>query len=206
MLDSFKFTDLMGVPTPQPVTLYAYEKEGGHIFDGAVIAARDISTGKIVAEQVADRDGKVVFSLIPGAAYRFQPSPLRENRVVGSLVRYIPSPELVITLRLTEVGPSSFGAPVDTCEEKHEAIKEIFANANYCETDADCQDIDVRSYAPRSDCFREINKNYQTNILFQRLSDYSNTCDTEPFDRRCPFQPAGRMVCVGGKGVCARVK
>lgn len=50
------------------VILYVYEKDGSHIFDGAVIAAID-ENGEIVREQVADHDGKVVFNL-PVGKYR----------------------------------------------------------------------------------------------------------------------------------------
>ncbi|MEK7542309.1 MAG: hypothetical protein AAB524_01250 [Patescibacteria group bacterium] len=156
------------------VTVFAYEKDGSHIFDGAMIAAIDVSNGKIVAEQVADHDGRVVFQIIPGL-YRFQPSPLRENRVVGIA-------ELKITgnyqgnLLLTEVGPGDFGAPVDTCEEKYDAVEGIFETANYCQTDADCAAIPLGGEYVDFGCWKYVYKGYNTSILYQRMDQYVSSC------------------------------
>ena len=155
------------------ITLYAYEKNGSHIFDGAVIAAIDTSIGKIIAEQTADQNGKVVFSLTSGKAYRFQPSPLRENRVVGFLNLFIPLEEnKPQTLLLTEIGPSSFGAPVDTCEEKSAAINLALEQANYCETEFDCKLLQPGGFS----CSVYTNQSFDSSVVLQRVSDYGKAC------------------------------
>lgn len=212
ILSTFKFIE--GVTSQDyngkkySVRLIANEEAGSHIFDGAVIAAIDKSSGKIVAENRVNESGELTFTL-PEGDYLFQPSPLHENRVVGKLELFIPLEEnKPQALLLTEVGPNAFGVPVDTCEEKKEAIAGIFENANYCENDTDCQTVDVTSY-PNFECFYEINKHYPTDILLQRLQDYSTgTCNDRPFNKLCP-KPSGHLACVKkgeGKGLCMRVK
>lgn len=174
------------------ITLYAYEKDGSHIFDSAVIAAIDTSTGKIVAEQIAERDGKVVFSLIPGT-YRFQPSPLQENRVVGSLNLSVPLNEnKPQTLSLTEIGPSSFGAPVNTCEEKQEAINLALEQANYCETESDCKLFQPGGFS----CYVYTNKSFDGSTVLQRVNDYGKVC---PFTAYKCVQLEHSPSCIQGK-------
>ncbi len=156
------------------VTLFAYEKDGMHIFDGAVIAAIDTSTGKIVAEQTAGHDGKAKFSL-PAGSYRFQPSPKNENRVVGSLEKNIQNSQEFILL-LTEVGPDDFGEPVDTCEGKYDAVEGIFETANYCVTNDDCKAIPLGGEYIEFGCWKYVYKGYNTDILYQRMDQYVNSC------------------------------
>jgi len=189
ILSTFKF---FNSPQAYKVTLYAYEKDGSHIFDGAVIAAIDTSTGKIIAEQIADRDGKVVFSLIPGT-YRFQPSPLRENRIVGSLNLFVPLEEnKPQTLSLTEIGPSSFGAPVDTCEEKKEAITLAIEQANYCEADSDCKLFQPGGFS----CYVYTNQSFDSSTVLQRVNDYGKVC---PFAAYKCAQLEHSPSCIQGK-------
>ena len=174
------------------ITLYAHEKDGGHIFDGAVIAAIDTSVGKIITEQIADQDGKVVFSLIPGT-YRFQPSPLRENRVVGSLNLFVPlegnKPQ---TLLLTEIGPSRFGAPVDTCEKKKEAITLAIEQANYCEINSDCKLFQPGGFS----CHVYTNQLFNGSTILQRVNDYGKVCRFVAY--KC-FQQKHPPLCIQGK-------
>jgi len=85
------------------VTVYAREKDGSHIFDGAVLTAMRKSDRKIVAEQVADGDGRVIFNLAPDV-YRFQPSPTKEKRVVGFLDADVQASQ-ELTLLLVQVLP-----------------------------------------------------------------------------------------------------
>lgn len=172
-------------PTPtdkqtSAVTLYAYEKDGSHIFDGAVIAAINSSTGRIVAEQVAEGDGKVVF-LLPAGTYRFQPSPFRENRVVGSLKFSVPLNEnKPQTLLLTEIGPGGFGVPVDTCSEKNEALDQALKQANYCEVDADCKTFQPGGFS----CGTYVNKSFDGATVLQRVNDYARGCPLTAY--KCP--------------------
>lgn len=174
------------------ITLYAYEKDGSHIFDGAVIAAIDTPTGKIVTEQIAGKDGKVVFPLIPGD-YHFQPSPLRENRVVGSLNLSVPlnenKPQILL---LTEIGPSGFGAPVNTCEEKYEAINLALEQANYCERESDCKSFQPGGFS----CYIYTNESFDGSTVLQRVSDYSNACRL-PVYKCAQLQRSPR--CIQGK-------
>lgn len=189
IISTFKLSD--GKQATQ-ITLYAYEKDGNHIFDGAMIAVIDTSTGKIVAEQIADRDGRVVFSLIPGA-YRFQPSPLRENRVVGSLNLSVPLNEnKPQTLSLTEIGPSSFGAPVNTCEEKQEAINLALEQANYCETESDCKLFQPGGFS----CYVYTNQSFDGSTVLQRVNDYGKVC---PFTAYKCAQLEHSPACIQGK-------
>lgn len=175
------------------ITLHAYEKDGNHIFDGAVIAAIDTSTGKIVAEQIADRDGRVVFSLIPGA-YRFQPSPLRENRVVGLLNLFVPLEEnKPQTLSLTEIGPSSFGAPVNTCEEKQEAINLALEQANYCEVDSDCKLFQPGGFS----CYVYTHQSFDGSTVLQRVNDYGKICRFIAY--KCAQLVEHSPACIQGK-------
>lgn len=196
IISTFKFLNSpqSDVISPQAynVTLYAYEKDGSHIFDGAVIAVIDTSTGKIIAEQTADQNGKVVFSLTSGKTYRFQPSPLHENRVVGSVSRYIPSPEFFTELRLTEIGPSSFGAPVNTCEEKTEAINLALEQANYCETESDCKLFQPGGFS----CYVYTNQSFDGSTVLQRVNDYGKVC---PFTAYKCAQLEHSPACIQGK-------
>ena len=191
-------TSAAGVVT---ATVYALEKDGSHIFDGAVIAAINEESGKMVAEGVADRDGKLMFAIPPGHTYRFQPSPLRENRVAGSLLRYIPSPEFVLELRLTEIGPLGFGAPVRTCEAKREAIELAFATANYCTADADCRDIPLGGKAVQFGCWKYVHRAYDIAMLSQRLAEYTNDSTCNQLIDECAPVPQAR--CVRGRCVAA---
>ncbi len=188
-------------PVPHPsgdrqaeaVTLYAYEKGGNHIFDGAVIVAMNTKTGKIVAEQVADGNGKVTFAL-PWGTYRFQPSPSRENRVVGSLGLSVPLEEnKPQTLLLTEIGPAGFGTPVDTCDEKKEALNLALEQANYCEVDADCKVFQPGGFG----CFGYVNKSFDGSMILQRVDDYGRMCPLTAY--KCPGTPRS-PICV--QGVC----
>lgn len=180
---------------PTNVILYAYEKNGSHIFDGAIIAVIDQGDGQIVTEKIADRDGRVVFVLSPGL-YRFQPSPLRENRVVGTAELTIPEPReesYEITLFLTEVGPASFGAPVKSCEDKYSAVEAMLEQANYCTSDDDCKIIEAPGFA----CRVYIHKGYDTTALFNRIEDYSSSPCILPAVAECAA--AVPAVCKLGK-------
>ncbi len=176
-------------PTVFKVTLYALEKNGSHIFDGAVIAVIWKDNGKIIDEKVADKDGRVIFTLSP-ASYRFQPSPLKENRVVGFLDANI-SNDQELTLRLTEVGPAAFGAPVETCEAKREAINLAVEQTNYCTDTSDCKLFQNGAIG----CGKYIHKEFDSSIILQRAGEYAASCFIPAI--KCPL--ARQPICIAGK-------
>lgn len=176
-------------PTIFTVNAYALEKNGGHIFDGATIAAIDQVSGKILSEQIADQNGRVIFYLKPGA-YRFQPSPLKESRVVGFLDVDIKKNQ-ELTLQLTEIGPTAFGAPVQTCDAKKDAINLALETANYCETDSDCKLFEPVGFS----CWTYIHKSFNTSTILQRIADYGESCDTIKY--KCAV--VGQALCMKGK-------
>lgn len=174
------------------VTVYALEKDGGHIFDGATIAVIEKVSGKIVAEQVADQNGQTIFYLKQGY-YRFQPSPLKENRVVGFLETDIQKNQK-LTLRLTEVGPTAFGAPVKTCDAKQEAINLGLQQANYCEVESDCKFFQPDGFS----CRVYINQSFDTSVILKRITDYSQSCKFPVY--KCPVEMINRLpLCIQGK-------
>lgn len=170
------------------ITTHAFEKDGGHIFDGAIIAVIEKISGKIVAEQVADQNGQSVFYLKRGF-YRFQPSPIKENRVVGFLETEVQENQ-EFTLRLIEIGPTAFGAPVRNCEAKQEAINLALEQANYCEIDSDC-----KFFQPSGFCWAYVNGALDNSVILQRIQDYGKSCTIPEF--KCIRK--GKAVCVQRK-------
>lgn len=170
------------------VAIYAFEKDGGHIFDGAIIAVIEKVSGKIVAEQVADQNGQTVFYLNRGF-YRFQPSPIKENRVVGFLEAEVRESE-EFTLHLIEIGPAAFGAPVRSCEAKQEAINLAFEQVNYCEINLDC-----KFFQPSGFCWAYVNSALDNSVISQRIQDYGKSCTIPEF--KCIRK--GKAICVQHK-------
>lgn len=176
------------------VTVYALELSGSHIFDGAWLSAIDVPSGKIVQEQVADGDGRAVFELIPGT-YRFQPSPGKETRL-ANFYRVKVWQDQTVTLRLTEIGPSGFGAPVQGCQDKQVALLTALENANYCEKDSDCTIFEDKALG----CAHGIYTKYDTSILRSRITEYVAACPI--IVHGCPAP--GRYTCQIGK--CKRTQ
>lgn len=179
-------------PDTFKITILALEKDGGHIFDGATIAVIEKASGKIVAEQIADQNGRATFYLKQDS-YRFQPSPLKENHVVGFLEADVQKNQ-EFTLRLTEIGPTAFGAPVKSCEAKQEAINLALEQANYCETNSDCKLFQPGGFS----CAGYIHKLFDTAIILQRVADYGRSCPLTAY--KCPVDQLSRSPqCIQGK-------
>ncbi len=165
----------------QGFTLHTAEKNGTHIFDGAIIVAFDKQTGAIVGEAIIDMDGNAQF-ILPYGHYEFRPHPLKEDKVVGSLDFDMFATKLQPTiLYLSEIGPHGFGTPLKSCEEKKDVLAVAVENKNYCDDDGDCKFLNTYFGCPYL-----VNRHADLEIFKDRDEDVLKSCPTI-VDMLCPL-------------------
>jgi hypothetical protein len=92
--------------------------------------------------------------------------------------------------------PHPFPLPTQ-CEKLRKEIDNLWIEANYCNQDSDCKAIQLGGEYIEFGCWRYVNKDYNTDEIFQKLDSYVNTCPIPV--NKC--MPAPESVCRENKCV-----